>query len=280
MMRWIGGRESDNIEDRRGIPMGRGVVGGGLGTLAVILIAMFFGVDPSTLLDTGDSGAPTEQSALVQESPADANLRKFVSVVLAETEDTWSASFAKMGRTYQKPVLVLFTGGVQSACGFAQTASGPFYCPADSKVYLDLDFLRELSTRFGAPGDFARAYVIAHEVGHHVQNLLGLMGRDGSALSQGANGQSVRTELQADCLAGAWARNTDLEQHILEQGDIESAMAAAAAVGDDRLQRQARGTVVPDSFTHGTSTQRVRWFKRGFEGGTVESCDTFSAERL
>lgn len=291
-MRWQGGRESDNIEDRRGSPIGGRLVGGGLGTVALVVIALLFGVDPSTILNSvsgQDTVGPATESTRagargpVQESAADANLRKFVSVVLAETEDSWSGVFYGMGQQYRRPTLVLFSGAVASGCGAAESASGPFYCPRDQKIYLDLDFLRELSGRFGAPGDFARAYVIAHEVGHHVQNQLGLMDRveqAGPRGASGASGASVRTELQADCLAGMWARTTDEAQHILEAGDIDSALAAASAVGDDRLQRASTGRVVPDSFKHGTSAQRVRWFRRGYDRGAIEACDTFSAEAL
>jgi predicted metalloprotease len=283
-MRWLGGRESDNVEDRRGVSMGRGVVTGGIGTVALIIVALLFGVDPSALLNGSDPG-PQQQASTqdvpVQENPEQAQLHKFVSVVLAETEDSWGAAFEKMGRTYERPTLVLFTGAVRSACGSAQTAAGPFYCAQDRRVYLDLDFLQELSTRFGAPGDFARAYVIAHEVGHHVQNQLGLM--DQARLGgdrTGAAGASVRTELQADCFAGVWAHDTDRTQHVLEPGDVESGLRAAASVGDDRLQKATTGRVVPDSFTHGTSEQRTRWFKRGFDKGTLEACDTSAAAAL
>jgi predicted metalloprotease len=284
-MRWLGGRESSNIEDRRGVSMGRGLVGGGIGTVGLIIVALLFGVDPSELLNAIDTGqqqsASFDRGAPVRESADEAQLHKFVSVVLAQTEDSWAPVFRKMGRTYVPPKLVLFTGGVQSACGSASTASGPFYCPADSRVYLDLDFLRELSTRFGAPGDFARAYVIAHEVGHHVQNQLGIMDRTRQARDRGGSeGISVRTELQADCLAGVWAHDIEQTQHILEAGDIESGLRAAASVGDDRLQKASTGRVVPDSFTHGTSAQRARWFRHGFDQGDIQSCDTFGAPEL
>jgi predicted metalloprotease len=277
-MRWIGGRESTNIEDRRGMSMGRGIVGGGIGTIVLILIGLFFGVDPSALLDSVGT-APVEQGMPAPETQAEAAQRKFVSVVLAQTEDTWGAIFQRMGRRYDPPRLVLFTGVVQSACGMAQSASGPFYCPGDQRVYLDLSFLSDLSTRFGAPGEFARAYVIAHEVGHHVQGLLGTLA-SGEDDRYGASGSSVRTELQADCFAGIWARRTDQAQHILEQGDLENALQAAASVGDDRLQLASTGRVVPDSFTHGSSAQRTRWFKRGFDSGNLANCDTFSELQL
>jgi len=288
-MRWIGGRESTNIEDRRGISMGGGVVGGGLGTIVLIVVALLFGVDPTTLLDSigSDPGlqAPVQQGAVQQgtvpETQAEATRRQFVAVVLGETEDTWGGIFQRMGRRYEPPKLVLFTRAVQSACGMAQSATGPFYCPADRRVYLDLSFLDELSTRFGAPGEFAQAYVIAHEVGHHVQGLLGTLPQGGFGDARtGASGSSVRAELQADCFAGIWARHTDQEQHVLEQGDVENALRAASSVGDDRLQRAATGRIVPDSFTHGTSAQRARWFKRGFDSGDLGACDTFSAPQL
>lgn len=287
-MRWGGGRESDNIEDRRGMSMGGGVVTGGIGTIVLVVVALLFGVDPSAILNGTDPGVQqggqsvsNERAAPVQETAEQAQLHKFVSVVLAETEDSWGATFQKMGRTYEPPKLVLFTGGVRSGCGSASTAMGPFYCPQDRRVYLDLDFLQELSTRFGAPGDFARAYVIAHEVGHHVQNLLGIMDQQGQGGDRrGAEGASVRTELQADCFAGVWAHDTDKTQHILEPGDIESGLRAASSVGDDTLQKQTTGRVVPDSFTHGSSAQRMRWFRRGYEQGNVKACDTFGASDL
>ena len=298
-MRWDRGRRSDNIEDRRdagggfgfpsggmpgriGIPGGRAGVGG-LGLIAFVVVALLLGVDPSQLLQGNFGDSP---SAYAPESPTPAQeekLKDFVSVVLADTEDTWHEQFRALGSTYEEPKLVLFTGGAESGCGFAQSAMGPFYCPRDHKVYLDLSFFQELADRFGAPGDFAGAYVIAHEVGHHVQNLLGIMDKAGSARGgseTGADSASVRLELQADCFAGVWARNADRARHILEAGDIEEAMQAAAAVGDDRLQREAQGYAVPDSFTHGTSEQRVRWFKRGFDGGGVDSCDTFGTDRI
>jgi uncharacterized protein len=284
-MRWQMGRRSDNVEDRRGMSVGRGgvVVGGGLGTVVLVLLAMYFGIDPSVILQGGDPGPQPAPS--VQQRPAgDDQLREFVSVVLADTEDTWRDLFRQMGRQYQEPKLVLFSGAVQSACGFAQAAVGPFYCPGDQKVYIDLSFYRDLRDRIGAPGDFAQAYVIAHEVGHHVQNLLGIAERIRSA--QGRRGQTeanalqVRMELQADCLAGVWASNAQRARQILEAGDIEEGLNAASAIGDDRLQRQSQGRVVPESFTHGSSAQRVRWFKRGIETGDPGQCDTFTASKL
>jgi predicted metalloprotease len=293
-MLWRGGRRSDNIEDRRGpgggfggggLRMGGGI--GGVGILIVIVIGLFLGVDPSQLLQQIETGSPDtgyqqdQQSASIDNSGTDEE-KDFVSVVLADTEDTWTALFQNMGRRYVDPHLVLFTGQVQSACGFAETAMGPFYCPGDSKVYIDLGFYDELKQRLGAPGDFAQAYVIAHEVGHHVQHLLGITDKvdslQGLSDSQ-ANAVSVRVELQADCFAGVWAYHAK-ERNIVEAGDIEEALNAAAAVGDDRLQRQSQGYIVPDSFTHGSSAQRVRWFKAGFARGEIGDCDTFSAKTL
>ena len=219
-----------------------------------------------------------------EESPEEAQLRQFISVVLADTEDTWGAIFNSAGRTYEQPGLVLFSGAVESACGFAQAAVGPFYCPGDRQVYIDLSFYQELQSRFGAPGDFAQAYVISHEVGHHVQTLLGISERTMAARQRAseaeANALSVRQELQADCFAGIWAHNADRSRQLLESGDIEEGLNAAAAIGDDRLHKQSRGYVSPESFTHGSSQQRVSWFKRGFESGSVDSCDTFAARSL
>ncbi|HEY4165017.1 MAG TPA: neutral zinc metallopeptidase, partial [Dongiaceae bacterium] len=278
--------------------LGRGgfggrTIGGGVGLLVIVVVALFFGVDPSALLqgidgggtDSGYQQQPYEEqgSATSQPSPNDDEMKQFVSVVLADTEDTWTELFKDMGRTYQDPHLVLFTGQVRSACGFAQSAMGPFYCPGDSKVYIDLAFYDELQQRFHASGDFAQAYVVAHEIGHHVQHLLNPdMGDEmqGSAGSTGANSKSVRIELQADCYAGVWAYHANQERKILEEGDIEEALNAASAIGDDRLQEQTQGTVVPDSFTHGTSAQRVRWFKNGFSNGDIDGCDTFEAKTL
>ena len=286
-MRWLGGRESANVEDRRGGGLGGiGLAGGGIGAVVVALVAMFFGVDPSVILDDMGSGSSTAPSSYPGSrdtgSPRDDRMKQFVSVVLSETEDTWSEIFRQIGRKYEEPRLVLFSGAVQSACGMGQTATGPFYCPPDRKAYLDLEFFDELGRRFRAPGDFAQAYVIAHEIGHHVQNLLGISERVRAAQQQrggrARNELSVRLELQADCLAGVWAAHTEKRRHVLEEGDLEEAIQAAAAVGDDRLQRQSRGYVVPESFTHGSSAQRVHWFKRGFEGGTVRHCDTFSVD--
>jgi predicted metalloprotease len=260
-------------------------VGGGLGTIILVLAAMYFGVDPSVLLNFLSGSADHQVQIQKTERPDEENrLADFVSVVLADTEDTWNTIFRQSGNTYQEPRLVLFTDMVQSACGMAQAAMGPFYCPEDFKVYIDLGFYRELKDRFRAPGDFAQAYVIAHEVGHHVQNLLGILekvheSRSRMSQKQG-NALSVRLELQADCLAGIWAHHADRSRQILEQGDVEEALTAASAIGDDRLQKQTQGRVVPDSFTHGTSRQRVRWFRRGFDSGRFGQCNTFETDNL
>jgi len=281
-------RESGNIEDRRGsggrggIPIG--VAGGGLGTIALVLVALFFGVDPSVILSGGGGGQPDAPVARQQDAPQDAaddGQRRFVAQVLATTEDVWTDAFRRGGNsTYQPPNLVLFSGTTQSECGTAQTATGPFYCPLDQKVYLDTEFFREMERRLGAPGDFARAYVIAHEVGHHVQNQIGVLRRvEAERRGMGeteSNALQVRVELQADCFAGVWANRTQQTRKVLEQGDIEEGLNAAAAVGDDRLQRRSRGVVVPESFTHGSSAQRVQWFRRGLEAGDPRACDTFA----
>ncbi len=285
-MRWQSGRRSSNVEDRRGLRVPRKVTGGGIGIVLIALIAMYFGIDPAMILDMGQQtnvglSPPSTQGVRV---PGDDQLAEFVSVVLADTEDTWHDLFRRMGKTYREPSLVLFSGAVNSACGFAQAAMGPFYCPRDQKVYIDLSFYRDLKTRHQAPGDFAQAYVIAHEIGHHVQTLLGTSQKvhelRGRASEADANKLSIRQELQADCLAGVWAYHADRTRQILEEGDIEEALNAASAIGDDRLQRQARGYVTPDSFTHGSSAQRVRWFKRGIESGDLSRCNTFSEETL
>jgi predicted metalloprotease len=274
----LGGRESGNIEDRRG-GGGRGgiAVGGGIGSVLLVLLALFFGVDPSAIL-SGDPGAPPAQERRASPGPSDEG-RRFAAQVLAETEDVWAPLFQAQGRRYEPPRMVLYTGAVQSACGNASSQVGPFYCPNDRRVYIDLDFLAAMQRRLNAPGDFAAAYVIAHEVGHHVQNLLGILPRVSAAQRQAgqaqANALQVRVELQADCFAGLWARRANDARRILEDGDIQEGMNAAAAVGDDRLQRRAQGTVQPETFTHGSSAQRVQWFKRGFAGGTLDSCDTF-----
>jgi len=282
-MRWRGERQSTNIEDRRGIGGGKIAVGGGLGTIVILILALLFGADPRQLLEQ----APSEPSSGVQSSrPANLeedNLKQFVSVVLAKSEDVWHDVFRQNGREYREPTLVLFTDRVQSACGIAGSAVGPFYCPGDEKVYIDLSFYEELRRRFNAPGDFAQAYVIAHEVGHHVQNLLGIMDRVDAArgrMSEAeANRLSVRLELQADFFAGMFTRYVQ-NQGILEAGDIEEALRAASAIGDDQIQRRTTGYVVPDSFTHGTSEQRLRWFKRGYDTGDMRQGDTFSAPSL
>lgn len=281
-MRWRNDRQSDNVEDRRGVS-GRAIAGGGLGTLVIVVIALLFGADPATLFKQLAENPPAvSQSAPA--NPADDEARQFVAVVLADTEDVWRDQFQKMGRTYQEPKLVLFSNQVQSACGVAGSSVGPFYCPADEKVYLDLVFFEELKRRFGAPGDFAQAYVIAHEIGHHVQQLLGISDKvhamEQRASEVEANRLSVMMELQADFLAGVWAHHAQKTKQILEEGDIEEALGAASAIGDDRLQKQAQGYVVPDSFTHGTSQQRVAWFKRGFETGDISQGNTFQSSEL
>jgi len=305
-MRWRTGRRSSNVEDRRGtgggfpriggggrrpLRMGKKGLGGGLGTIVLVLVAMYFGVDPSMFLGGGGGMSPgvgTSQMAPPQRAPArsaaEEELVDFISVVLADTEDTWHALFQDLDGKYKEPKLVLFSGSVNSACGFAKAAMGPFYCPGDYKVYIDLSFYNDLKQRYGAPGDFAQAYVIAHEVGHHVQKLLGISDQVHTARRKvgevAGNKLSVRQELQADCFAGVWAHHADRARNILEKGDVEEALTAASAIGDDRLQKQSRGQVTPDSFTHGSSAQRVRWFKVGLKQGTLKSCDTFSAKRL
>jgi len=286
-MRWRTGRRSSNVEDRRrGGRMVRRGVGGGLGAIVIALVALYFGIDPGTILGPGvvTQDSPAPQGAPGGSSPGDDQLADFVSVVLADTEDTWHALFQSMGGAYEEPKLVLFSGSVNSACGFAQAASGPFYCPGDHKVYIDLAFYRELRDRFHAPGDFAQAYVIAHEVGHHVQNLLGINDQVRRLQTQGsrvqANQLQVRMELQADCLAGIWAHHAHRTRHILEQGDVEEALNAASRIGDDTIQRQTQGHITPDSFTHGSSEQRMRWFYRGLKSGDPDMCDTFAAREL
>lgn len=287
-MRWQGGRRSKNIVDRRGSSTGRKVAGGGIGTIIVILAAMYFGVDPTFLLEGMQAASGPTASTETRPDETDlANdpLADMISVVIADTEDVWSDIFAASNQRYEEPRLVLFRGTTRSACGLGQAAMGPFYCSADKNAYIDLSFYSDLQNRFKAPGDFAQAYVIAHEVGHHVQNLLGVSGqvnRQRQRLSEvAANQLSVRLELQADCFAGVWANRSRGGGNIsLESGDIEEALNAATAIGDDRLQKQARGTVAPDSFTHGSSAQRVRWFRTGFEMGDPDSCDTFSANSL
>jgi uncharacterized protein len=306
-MRWRTGRRSENVEDRRGgggpfgglggggpfrlpggaFPGGRGRVvrGGGMGGIGVILLvlaSLYFGIDPSAFLEGGGPIAVDQGSQESRPIPENDEGAQFVAVVLGDTEDVWREQFRARSNPYREPKLVLFSGAVQSACGFAQAAVGPFYCPRDEKVYIDLAFFDELRSRFGAPGDFAQAYVIAHEVGHHVQNQLGISERVQSARARAdeadGNALSVLLELQADCLAGVWAHNAQAARQILEQGDIEEGLGAASAVGDDRLQRQAGRYVAPESFTHGTSEQRASWFRRGLESGELGACDTFASE--
>ncbi|MGE5207728.1 MAG: neutral zinc metallopeptidase [Alphaproteobacteria bacterium] len=281
-MLWQGRRESENVEDVRGSGRGRLVVGGGIGTVIVVVAYLLLGGDPQALFNSQQAQLP--QSAQFDSHAPRDDASKFVAVVLADTEDAWHEVFRQMGREYQEPKLVLFTDQTRSGCGFASGATGPFYCPQDRRVYIDLGFFRELQERLGAGGDFAEAYVIAHEVGHHVQNLLGITDRVQALRSRVSESQynqlSVRLELQADFLAGVWARYADRIKHVVEAGDIEEAMRAASAVGDDRLQYRSRGYVVPDSFTHGTSEQRVRWFRRGYETGDLSQGDTFSASSL
>ena len=285
-MKWRQGRRSANVDDRRGRRVSGPVAigGGGIGLLVLVVIALFLGVDPTPLLQNTTSSSVSQSQPSAPPSAEENQLADFVSVVLADTEDTWNTIFAEGGQTYAEPTLVLFTDRVQSACGMAGAAMGPFYCPADEKVYIDLGFYDELQNRFNAPGDFAQAYVIAHEVGHHVQNLLGISDEVSRAQRQsdeaGANRLSVMLELQADCFAGVWAARAQRARHILEQGDIEEGLNAAAQIGDDRMQRRAGGFVVPDSFTHGSSKQRQRWFKRGLANGEIASCNTFDAASL
>ncbi|MEQ8660570.1 MAG: neutral zinc metallopeptidase, partial [Gammaproteobacteria bacterium] len=301
-MRWRGGRRSDNVEDRRGqragLPaLGRGGPsllplvlrltrsrGGWLVLLAGAAFVLLSGADLGTLLGLVTGSAPPAREQPLTESAAERERLEFMAVVLGDTEDTWQALFAAAGQRYQEPRLVVFRDATRSACGLGQSAMGPFYCPADQNVYIDLAFFDELAQRFGAPGDFAQAYVLAHEVGHHVQTLLGISARNHAARQRAsaaeANRLSVRQELQADCFAGVWAHHANRARSILEQGDVEEALGAASAIGDDRLQREVQGQVVPDSFTHGTSAQRVRWFRTGLDHGTLARCDTFSAATL
>ncbi|USG61959.1 zinc metallopeptidase [Sneathiella marina] len=296
-MKWRGRRQSDNIEDRRQqtsaggyrggrrlpvrLPKGRGGRFGLVGILIIVGVSLFLGVDPAVLLQGGMQ--PVSQVENRQPVQGD-EPSQFVAVVLADTEDTWHTLFANAQRQYEEPKLVIFSDTVNSACGYAQSAMGPFYCPGDRKVYLDLSFFQDLKNRFGAPGDFAQAYVIAHEVGHHIQTLLGIsqqVNKQRSKLSKAeGNKLSVMLELQADCFAGIWAYYADNARQLLDAGDVGEALNAAAAIGDDRLQHQGTGRVVPDSFTHGTSRQRVRWFTKGFETGNVDTCNTFAAAEL
>lgn len=286
-MEWRGGRRSKNIIDRRGSGGGKTLIGGGIGTIVLVLVAMYFGVDPSFLLNmqstsvsSTDAGTRPDAEDLANDPMAD-----MIAVVMADTEDVWGQIFAAQNQQYEEPSLVIFSGATRSACGVGQAAMGPFYCPADRNAYIDLSFYKDLRQRFNAPGDFAQAYVIAHEVGHHVQNLLGISAEVQRMRQQSsereANQLSVRMELQADCFAGVWANRTVQGSNIaLESGDIDEALNAASAIGDDRLQKQSRGTVTPDSFTHGSSAQRVRWFRAGFESGNPDSCDTFNTNSL
>jgi predicted metalloprotease len=278
-MRWQTGRRSANVEDRRGMRVSPRMAGGGLGAIVIIVLALLFGVDPRMLTQMMPTETSVPASGPAQPGQRD-EMSEFVSVVLADTEDTWNQLFRRGGETYREPTLVLFSGAVESACGFAQAAVGPFYCPADQKVYIDLSFYQDLRSRFQAPGDFAQAYVIAHEIGHHVQNLMGIAQKVHQAQQrvsqEQANALSVRMELQADCLAGIWAHHANRTRQILEQGDVEEALNAASQIGDDRMQMRGRGYVSPDSFTHGSGEQRVRWFRTGLESGELRQCDTFA----
>jgi len=282
-----GRRQSSNIEDRRGMRPVRTGVGLSLGGVLFLVVLSLLGINPLPFLGVATKAPETQMQQTnepYQESAQEAKLRQMTAVVLADTEETWTTIMAKYGAQYVEPKLVLYSGGVTSGCGAAESAMGPFYCPLDQKVYLDMSFYDDLASRFGAPGDFAQAYVIAHEIGHHVQNLAGTakkvseLQRRSSKVQ--ANELSVRMELQADCFAGVWAKNAAQSRQLLEAGDVEEGLNAASAIGDDRLQRQAQGRVVPDAFTHGSSEQRVRWFRRGLETGTPEGCDTFSARQL
>lgn len=295
-MKWEGNRESDNVEDRRddggsgGGGGGFGIGGGsiGIGTIAIALVASwFFGISPGTVLSllSGGGGQPAQvQQAPAKPPPVNDQMAKFVATVLGDTEDVWTDIFRTSGANYVKPKLVLFSGQTPTACGTGQTATGPFYCPGDQKVYIDLSFYRLMQQRFHVNGEFAQAYVIAHEVGHHVQNLMGITRKVDAARNRESeaqtNAMSVRLELQADCFAGVWAFHANEARGILESGDVETALNAASAIGDDALQKQARGYVVPDSFTHGTSAQRVRWFNRGIGSGKVAACNTFDTKAL
>ncbi|WP_292932476.1 neutral zinc metallopeptidase [Noviherbaspirillum sp.] len=287
-MKWEGNRESENVEDRRGAGgFGLGGRSVGLGTIAIAVIASYFlGVSPMTILSilTGGQGQVSTVQQTPQQSAESDQMKKFVSTVLADTEDTWTELFREQGASYVDPHLVLFSGSTPTACGTGVSATGPFYCPGDQKIYIDLSFYRLMRERFRVSGEFAQAYVIAHEVGHHVQNLMGISAKVENtrrrASERQANALSVRLELQADCFAGVWANHADRTRDILEAGDVEAALNAASAIGDDALQRQSQGEVVPDSFTHGSSAQRVHWFKRGIETGKVGACNTFEARQL
>jgi predicted metalloprotease len=280
-MRWREGRRSENVEDQRGSGVRKGAIGGGIGILIILAIGLLTGADPGALINSIATESGSLDNAPVVLTAAENESADFVSVVLADTEDTWQSIFQQNGRVYRQPRLVLFKRSADSACGFAESAMGPFYCPGDEKVYIDLDFYQELKDQLGAPGDFAQAYVIAHEVGHHVQNLIGTSDEVQRLQSRSdevtANKYSMMLELQADCYAGVWAYHADKERQVIEAGDIEEATNAAAKIGDDALQKRSQGYVVPDSFTHGTSAQRVKWFNAGLAGGDIDSCDTFSA---
>lgn len=284
-MKWESSRRSINIDDRRGSGMpGGGAAVGGIGALLLALLVAFLGGDPGVVLQPGVAVSPYDNAPQISQAESDRSA-DFVSAVLGETEDTWQSIFqSEFGARYQEPSLVLYSGATRSACGLGQAAMGPFYCPADQKIYLDTSFFTDLKVRHGAPGDFAQAYVIAHEVGHHVQNLLGVSSQVSRLQQQTnptqANDLSVRLELQADCFAGAWAHNAQLAREILEEGDIEEALNAASQIGDDRLQMEAQGYVTPDSFTHGSSQQRSKWFYRGIETGDINQCNTFDAPQV
>jgi len=282
-MRWKGRKESSNVEDRRGMSFkGKGMVGGGIGTIAIVLVVLLLGGDPTSILQNVQLDDQTTNTNYT-ETAEDKELAQFVGVVLAETESVWHAIFKEAGSTYREPKLVLFSGKVESACGVAGASTGPFYCPGDEKLYIDLSFFEELQKRFKAPGDFAMAYVIAHEVGHHIQKLTGVMDKMNDLRSQLGKEEysqySVRVELQADFYAGIWAHYTE-QQDLLESGDLEEALNAASAVGDDNIQKQAQGYIIPESFTHGTSAQRKKWFYKGFTSGDIREGDTFSARDL
>lgn len=284
-MRTENQRRSSNIEDRRGSRFPGGKGGLGVGAIVIALVAAYFGIDPQLALQTANQlqgGGQPVQTGPVTESASEAAARELVSVVLADTEDTWKALFARGGASYREPTLVLFREATSTSCGTGQAAMGPFYCSADEKVYIDLSFYDELHKRFQAPGDFAQAYVIAHEVGHHVQHLLGISGKVQKKRQQVSeaegNALSVKLELQADCLAGVWAHHAQRSRQLLEGGDLEEALTAATAIGDDTLQKNAQGYAVPDSFTHGSSAQRVQWFRTGMDSGELDACDTFSRQ--
>lgn len=284
-MLWKTGRRSQNVEDRRGISISRGIGGGGIGIVLLALAAIFFDIDPRIVMQGSEilGGGDYSQTRTQPIPPGQEEAKEFTSVILADTEDTWKLLFPEqLNKNYREPTLVLFSGAVESACGFAQAAMGPFYCPYDQKVYIDLSFFDDMK-KLGASGDFAQAYVIAHEIGHHIQTLLGISEKviaEGKYLNkQQRNALSVRQELQADCFAGVWANNAHRARNILESGDIEEGLNAASAIGDDRLQKQSQGYIVPESFTHGSSKQRVHWFRKGLASGKINDCDTFSTDK-